>query len=144
MVWNRPARNKIAAVKIVSGSIAARKYRLMVRKSKIMIMFFRRNLSASLPPRSAAGKERTDAVAISRVDVPSDSPSFAVRKKVSMGQTKEPIAVTSFPTNKIYISFFNPAYWVSSCFMLKLHSTNFKERILSDIVYHNSTSFARA
>ena len=105
----------------MSGSIAARKYRLMVRKSKIMIIFFLRNRSASLPPSSAAGKESTDAVAISRVDVPSDSPSFAVRKKVSMGQTKEPIAVTSFPTNKIYISFFNPEYWVSSCFMLKLH-----------------------
>ena len=91
----------IAAVAIVSGKIAAKMYRPIVKKSKTIIMVFRLNRSASFPPKSAAGKERTEAVAISKVETPSDSPSFVVRKKVSMGHTNDPMAVTSRPMKRI-------------------------------------------
>ena len=76
------------------------------------------NRSANLPPSSAAGKESTEAVAIINVAVPSESPSLVVRKKVSMGQTKEPMAVTRRPMKRMYISFLSPAYWVISFFMV--------------------------
>jgi len=65
------------------------------------MMRFRLNRSASFPPNRAAGKERTEAVAISNVEVPSDRPSLVVRKKVSMGHTNDPIAVTNLPMNRM-------------------------------------------
>ena len=102
----------IAAVWYPMGSAAASRYRETVRQSKRIMIFFLGNRSAILPPRRAAGRETVPAVAMSMVATPSDKPSLVVSRKVIMGQTKEPMAVTSFPTNKIYISFFNPAYWV--------------------------------
>ena len=70
-------------------------------QSNTTMMDFRENRSASLPPSSAAGKDSTEAVAIINVDMPSVRPSLVVRKKVSMGQTKEPMAVTSLPIKRI-------------------------------------------
>ena len=99
-----------SAVAKVIGSSAAAIYRLTVRQSKIIIMRLRLKRSASFPPRIAAGRDSTVAVAISIVACPSVRPSFAVKKKVSMGHTKEPIAVTSLPMNSMYISFFSPLY----------------------------------
>ena len=83
------------------GSMAAIIYSATVRQSKMIIMYFRLKRSASFPPSSAAGSDSTVAVAMSTVAVPSERPSFVVRKNVSMGQTNEPIAVTSFPTNRM-------------------------------------------
>ena len=81
-------------------------------------MDLRLNRSASLPPSSAAGKDSTEAEAMSKVEVPSSRPSLVVRKKVSMGQTKEPMAVTSLPMKRMYISFFMPPYWVINFFIM--------------------------
>ena len=72
-----------------------------VRQSNRMMIFFRGNLSASLPPSSATGRETSPAVAISSVAVPSLNPSLVVSRKVSMGHTKEPMAVTSCPTKRM-------------------------------------------
>ena len=70
MVWNKPARNKMIAVPMVRGSTAANRYRLTVMQSKRMMIDRRLKRSASLPPSNAAGKERTEAVAIMSVDMP--------------------------------------------------------------------------
>ena len=66
-----------------------------------MMIFFLGNRSASLPPNSAMGRETAPAVAISMVATPSLKPSLVVSRKVIMGQTKEPMAVTSLPMNKM-------------------------------------------
>lgn len=108
------------------GNAAASRYSDTVRQSKRMMIFFREKQSASLPPRSAAGKETAPAVAMSIAATPSEKPSLVVKRNVIMGQTKEPMAVTSFPTNRIYISFFNPAYWVRiRCMMVFLSNSAF-------------------
>ena len=83
------------------GRRNASTYSATVRQSNRMMMFFRGNRSASFPPSSARGRETAPPVAISSAATPSLNPSLVVRRKVIIGQTKEPIAVTSFPTKRM-------------------------------------------
>ena len=83
------------------GIRKASTYSATVRQSKRMMIFFLGKRSASFPPSSAMGREAAPPVAMISVATPSLKPSLAVSRKVIMGQTKEPMAVTSLPTNRI-------------------------------------------